>query len=155
MQQQDNYTKLFNEKLDAALAAQVFPNLADAKCGGVMIAALSHHTEHSLTCSWDTYKALWEKPISEFTLLEACNALNAIEFSTPEQLGLSGIDYIVIKNEAKSIAATWNEIVTPIRTAISEEVQKQYDEDIAKEQARQKLSGGQPLPKKRIQFNQK
>ena len=156
-----DYTKLFNDKFDAALQAERFPveKIIDG-FHSWLSTALLHQTEFTLQCSWVTFKGLLEaaillpvKPVG-FSMLEMCNAINAIEFSTPTQLGVNLKMYSDIKDAVKQMAAAWDELSAPIRQQCNEEVQKEYDEDMKAQQAKNSIlpAGGAPLPRKTLAF---
>lgn len=146
-----DYKHLLNQKIDAALSEQKFDkSLIHDNFQMWLYKALQHQTEYTLKCAWSTFEALINKSCYDFNLLEMCNALNAIEYTTAIQFDYSLVMYVEIKNVIKGMAIKWEEEVAPIKLKANEEVQAIYEEDLKKANAKNKLLGQQPLPKKQI-----
>ena len=147
----NDYKLIFNQKFDAALTAQKFDkSLIDDRLQTWLYKALMYQTEYKLQCSWETFKGMIEKSVYDFNLLEMCNALNAIEYTTALQFDYGLPTYVEIKEVVKGLSAKWDEISAPIKEAIQKEVQELYEADLRKEAAKNKIVSGQPLPKKQI-----
>jgi len=150
---QTDYNKLFNDRFNAALRELTYPIKSIYPAFGLWLKlALLHHNMFTLQTDWETLKAIRNKMPEDLDMLEFCNALNAIEMSLPVHYGKDHI-YDDAQEATKEMTAIWNEITTPIKERIQNELQAEYEAEQRKIATQQALSGGTHPKRKAIKLS--
>ena len=118
----------YNEKLKAFQEETIFEYANISVMHPHYLNALHGLSVMQLKVSLEDYKASIEKK-ERYNLKIAGLILHVVEKATPEQLGLSVEEYVLLMGLCADAATAWQEAVTPFATTLRDELEKSIVEE--------------------------
>lgn len=123
---QKELMKKFEKDLETVLSATIFPKEKISEgFNSLVLIALRTKSALELSIRAETYQQLVQQADAtvaspEWNLYTISYALNAVNGSTPYELGLGLYDYSKVMSENQKMMDLWHEMVEPIKKEVSE-----------------------------------